>query len=324
MDEQSRDFEAATRAEATEGPPEEPKEEPVPTRTALLLAGGGAFAILAIFALVMLLRTGVDALVTPTPTAVGGEFSAVRQKASEALARSQAQYDAGQYDLALIEIDAAILYDPDNRADIQELLQKIRQAIIDRDGVPTVQPTSTPRPTSSSGGGSSTSASPTAAAVSVSLRPGFRLHSNREQGVSIQVPSDWTTVNDPPPPLGEEGVVSFVDPSEAARFVISRDPLPPNTTPELYAARLQTQMKELAGFADEQSNLIKIGNLPGVLAIYVLNARSPDGSESSVRVMQTYLGSGRTVIILTGESGANQFEGFKNTFDTITRSFRPA
>jgi hypothetical protein len=324
MDEQTHDSELATQSAVRQAAPEAgevqpdsflelqdpPTEKPVGWGSAALLVGIGALVIIGVFALLMSLNPTLNPAIQQPPAAVvaGDDFAVVRQKADAGFQRGKTAFEQGKFDQALIELDQASMNDPDKRQDIQDLLRRTVDAIRQRDqaqSAPVVAGTPAP-------------AGP---APTVGPREGFDSFADDANGVALLVPHGWSKTASPQSEVGQ-GVVQFADPSGATRFTIARDMPAQPISPELYAATIETRMQSLPGYASEQVQMTSVGMLPAVKRLFSLNGKSPSGKESSVRALQTVIGHGRTMFVLTAESGTSQFDGFKPQFQTMTDSFR--
>jgi len=319
MDEQAVDAQLTVEVEPSESPPETapseepgqprtPKEPPVSLASAAILIVVGAAAMLALSLLVGSVAPGLNPFSRPTPTPLVDSFADVRRVSQQALQAGKEAFARGDLDQALLNFDRANLNCPDNCQEIQDWLKKTVEAIRVRDTKATpVASQATPVP-----------AGP---APTVASKPGFETYTNDVVGFAILVPSGWKRAENPRTDVGQ-GLVQFTDSGGAARFTVARDAPASDVSPELYAATIETRMQALPGYASDQVQFVNIGLLPGVKRVFRLDGRSPSGKENAVRAVQTVVGSNRLEFILTGESGASEFDRFRDAFETITNSFR--
>jgi hypothetical protein len=314
MDEQAQDSAYLSQTDHEIQRPPDPTEQPVSTMSAVLLAAAGAIPVLAILVFVLSMRPGSTPVPEPSTQVVvlpegADPYAAVRARAQEAFDRGKAFHEQGDLDRALIELDTASVNDPDKRADIQELLNRTVEAIRVRDTGPAATAAAMPSP------------SPSTPLPTIVARGGFGTYSDVTKGVVLLVPDGWKRTEDPEPAFGTEGLVEFADQSGEARFVLSSDSAA-GTSPELYAATLETRMKEVPGYVGEQAQLVTVGTLPGARRLFSIPGKSPAGRQETVRVLQTIVGSGARVFILTAESSADKFDSFRETFETMSGTFR--
>lgn len=288
---------------------------------ALRLAIVAAMGVLAAW---LLLGTNLPGpSLRPSPSPTPDAFAELRAESQAALERGQQHLQKRELELALIELDRARVTDPDNRADIQALLnatlEELRQAEPTKASLaPTPQeprPTPTPYTVVLP---RVAAASPSAPAVTPSARPRFQSYRDAENRFSVDFPPGWETVERPPAEAGV-GVVGFRSPDGAASLVVSLDVLRQAVSPELYAAHLETQMETLPGYQLETASPWVVNGAPALKRQFFVQRAGEGGGQ---RTIQVVVGRRAWMFILTGTAPASSFDQAGILFDQIIRSFR--
>ena len=259
--------------------------------------------------------------VVETPGA--DDFAQVRATSQAYFQSGSAALAAGDAALALVLLDRADTFDPDNRAEIKQAVAQAAATVRAFTPVPTrtliPTPTREPNATPQAVFGSATAGpSPTPTEL-----PGTTVWTDPVGRFRASYPPGWTVQNDPPVIFGR-GVVSFKDPSGLAEFAVGLDENAQAVSPELYAAKMdlfmQEQLKE--AYASESILPGNVGSSPSLRRNFTVIQRTPNGAPINTRAFQVAVVRGSSAYVLYGSAPAASWPMFGAQLEQIAGSFR--
>jgi hypothetical protein len=256
----------------------------------------------------------------PEPTSDVDDFAEVRATSQAAYVLGVDALQQGSPEAALVFLDQANTFDPDQRAEIQEALQQAAATVRALPQSPTRTPVPSPTPDARLLTQIASPVTTPGVTATPVVAEGSTAWRDPSGSFKVTAPPGWRIKQSPDVEFGT-GLVSFTDPTGKAEFALAADPSANAASPELYAAKMDIAMQQVPGYALDNIEPGNIGSAPTLRRNFTLQKRTDNGQTVNTRAFQVAVLRGTTAYILYGEAPATDFPTFESQLNQIVRSF---